>query len=68
MALFVDSFLALHLQELSSKVKLSQEHVQLLDQLINAISLGKQIVAFKVCDTNGVQLRPLLTLSVEQCM
>ncbi len=53
-ALFVESFIASRLQELDKSGELTQENVNLLDQLITNTSLGKQIVAFKVWDTSGV--------------
>ena len=53
-ALFVESFIAPHLQRLDTTGELSQENTQSLDQLINNTSLGKQIVAFKVWNTAGV--------------
>ena len=53
-ALFVESFIASHLQELGRSGELTQGNVKLLDQLISNTSLGKQIVAFKVWNTSGV--------------
>src|SRR4030065_2490049 len=44
-ALFVESFIASHIQELGTTGELTQANVKLLDQLITNTSLGKQIVA-----------------------
>lgn len=53
-ALFVDSFISSHLQELATTGQISSDHAQMLDQLLNNSSLGQQIVAFKVWDSTGV--------------
>ena len=53
-ALFVESFISSHLQELSGGGYLSDEHRGMLDHLLSDSSLGRQIVAFKVWDTSGV--------------
>jgi signal transduction histidine kinase len=47
-ALFVDSFVSLHLQELGQAGLLSPDHQQMLSDLMRDTPLGKQIVAFKV--------------------
>ncbi|MBI3979381.1 MAG: sensor histidine kinase [Chloroflexi bacterium] len=52
-ALYVDSFVAPHLQDLSEAKQLAPEHVRTLSRLLEETPLGQQIVAFKVWDANG---------------
>ncbi len=52
-ALFVDSFVAPNLQELSTADRLSPAHIAALDRLLEDTPLGRQIVAFKVWDATG---------------
>lgn len=52
-ALYVDSFIAPNLQELASSNTLSQEHINTLNHLLLETPLGKQIVSFKIWDTDG---------------
>lgn len=52
-ALFVDSFVAPNLQELSAADTLTPAHIAALDRLLEDTPLGRQIVAFKVWDANG---------------
>ena len=52
-ALFVDSFVSPHLQELGQTGVLSSEQQQLLSELMQNTPLGKQIVAFKVWTLPG---------------
>ena len=52
-ALFVDSFVAPNLQELSTSDRLTPAHIATLDRLLEDTPLGQQIVAFKVWDANG---------------
>ena len=52
-ALFVDSFVSPHLQELGQTGVLSAEQQQLLSELMQNTPLGKQIVAFKVWSPAG---------------
>ena len=47
-ALYVDSFIAQHLQDLAHTDRLDAEHVASLDALLNDTPLGERIVAFKV--------------------
>ncbi len=52
-ALYVDSFIAPHLQDLARGVELDATHLQALDQLMFTTPLGKRIVAFKVWSPDG---------------
>src|SRR3990172_12887608 len=55
-ALYVDSFVSPHLQELEAGGTLSAEHFGELDGLLSTTPLGKKIVAFKIWSTSGVVL------------
>jgi signal transduction histidine kinase len=55
-ALFVNSFVAPHLQSLSEGGSLSREEKWELSQLLRDTSFGQQIVAFKVWDLTGLVL------------
>lgn len=52
-ALYVDSFITPHLQELGSSQALSPVHFEHLDGLLTSTSLGRKIVSFKVWDPSG---------------
>jgi signal transduction histidine kinase len=52
-ALYLDSFITPHLQELSQSASLPPQHAAVLDNLLNKTDLGRQIVALKVWDKNG---------------
>jgi signal transduction histidine kinase len=52
-ALFVDSFISPNLQELSVSDTLTPEHITALDRLLDDTPLGRQIVSFKVWDSQG---------------
>jgi signal transduction histidine kinase len=52
-ALYVDSFVSPHLQELETGGTLSAEHFGELDGLLSTTPLGKKIVAFKIWSTGG---------------
>ena len=52
-ALYVDSFVSPHLQELSETENLSAAHFQQLDQLLNTTAMGQKIVAFKIWHFDG---------------
>ena len=52
-ALFVDSFISPHLQELGQASGLSPDHQQMLSELMQNTPLGKQIVGFKVWSPAG---------------
>jgi signal transduction histidine kinase len=52
-ALFVDSFIAPNLQELSASDTLTPEHIAALDRLLEDTPLGRQILSFKVWDAQG---------------
>lgn len=52
-ALYVDSFIAPNLQELAHNHTLTQEHVDILNRLLQETPLGQQIVSFKVWDAEG---------------
>lgn len=52
-ALYVDSFISPHLQELSANHDISPAHLRHLDELIGNTSLGQEIVAFKVWHVDG---------------
>lgn len=55
-ALYVDSFIAQHLQDLAHTNRLSAEHISSLDMLLNDTPLGERIVAFKVWGPDGTVL------------
>src|SRR5574342_599547 len=52
-ALYVDSFVAPHLQELGAHGKVSPESHQKLSKLLQDTPMGQQIVTFKVWDPTG---------------
>jgi signal transduction histidine kinase len=52
-ALYVDSFISPHLQELGTAPALQLEHIEVLDSLLNDTPMGQQIVAFKLWDPSG---------------
>ncbi len=52
-ALYVDSFVSPHLQNLGQDLKLSQSQLFELDQLLKETPLGKQIVSFKIWSREG---------------
>ena len=52
-ALYVDSFVAPHLQDLARAQSLDAAHHRALDELMTATPLGKRIVAFKVWSRDG---------------
>lgn len=52
-ALYMDSFIAPNLQELSYTDALTPAHVSALSHLLQDTSLGRQVVTFKVWDANG---------------
>ncbi|MBI2976563.1 MAG: sensor histidine kinase [Chloroflexi bacterium] len=52
-ALYVDSFIAPHLQDLAHADRLGVEHLAALDTLLADTPLGKRIVAFKVWGADG---------------
>lgn len=52
-ALFVDSFIAPNLQELSTSDALTPDHIATLDRLLDDTPLGRQILSFKVWDPDG---------------
>lgn len=52
-ALYVDSFIDPPLQALTTGTALTAEGAALLDRLVADTSLGQQIVAFKIWDTQG---------------
>lgn len=52
-ALFVDSFISPNLQELSTTDTLTPGHIATLDNLLDDTPLGRQIVSFKVWDSQG---------------
>ncbi|MGQ0600929.1 MAG: sensor histidine kinase [Anaerolineales bacterium] len=63
-ALYVDSFIAPHLQSLAHASQLDAEHLASLDTLITGTPLGQRIVAFKVWRADGTILystNPALT-------
>jgi len=55
-ALYVDSFVSPHLQELEAGGTLSAEHFGALDGLLSTTPLGRKIVAFKIWSTSGAVL------------
>lgn len=52
-ALYVDSFIAPHLQEMADQGTLSPIHFDHLDSLLGATPLGTKIVSFKVWSADG---------------
>jgi len=52
-ALYVDSFVSPHVQELSHQNTISPVHFQHLDALLTNSSLGQKIVSFKVWNRDG---------------
>jgi signal transduction histidine kinase len=52
-ALYVDSFIAPNVQELAHSKTLTQEHVDILNRLLQETPLGQQIVSFRVWDAEG---------------
>ncbi len=52
-ALYVESFLSPHLQELNASHQISPDHFARLDELLTGSSLGQKIVAFKIWHTDG---------------
>lgn len=52
-ALYLDSFITPHLQELSQSASLPPQDAAVLDTLLDKTELGRQIVALKVWDKNG---------------
>ncbi len=52
-ALYVDSFVSPHLQELKTQGVVSAVHLSQLDELLTTTSLGEKIVSFKVWGTDG---------------
>lgn len=52
-ALFVDSFIAPNLQELTYSDALTSEHIAALSELLQDTPLGQNIVSFKVWDQQG---------------
>lgn len=55
-ALYVDSFIAPHLQSLARTSELDAQHLAALDALITGTPLGQRIVAFKVWRADGTIL------------
>ncbi|MEK7808872.1 MAG: sensor histidine kinase, partial [Chloroflexota bacterium] len=52
-ALYVDSFIAPHLQDLNHTDQLNADHLNALGSLISGTPLGQRIVAFKVWSAEG---------------
>jgi signal transduction histidine kinase len=52
-ALYVDSFISPHLQELGQAPAISPQHVEALNKLLRDTPMGQQIVSFKVWDKAG---------------
>src|SRR3990172_12467261 len=52
-ALYVDSFVSQHLQELKTGHNISPEHVGHLEQLVSDSALGEEIASFKVWHKDG---------------
>ncbi len=52
-ALYVDSFVSPHLQELDQGGTISEENRALLDQLLTTSALGQKIVSFKIWSPEG---------------
>jgi signal transduction histidine kinase len=53
-ALYIDSFINPHLQELASTSSLSEEHKRALDALLSSRAMRKPIVAFRIWKGNTV--------------
>lgn len=52
-ALYMDSFIAPHIQELSGASSISAEHIEDLDELFNESDLGARTVSVKVWNASG---------------
>ena len=52
-SLYVDSFVAPHVQHMANGAALGDEHRAALDALLTATPLGQRIVAFKIWDRSG---------------
>lgn len=52
-ALYMDSFIAPNLQELSYSKSLTQTHISALSDLLQKTTLGRQVVTFKVWGADG---------------
>ncbi|MCL5952432.1 MAG: sensor histidine kinase [Chloroflexi bacterium] len=52
-ALYVDSFIAPQMQELATSDSLTPEHIATLDKLVHQTDFAKQIVSFKIWNTQG---------------
>ncbi len=52
-ALYVDSFIAPHVQSLANGDSLGKEHLKALSSLLRDTPLGRRIVAFKIWGRNG---------------
>ena len=52
-ALYVDSFIAPHVQSLANGDRLGKEHFQALGALLSETPLGQRIVAFKIWGRDG---------------
>lgn len=52
-ALYVESFISPHLQELKTRRSISQVHFAHLDELLSTTSVGEKIVSFKLWDEHG---------------
>ncbi len=52
-ALYVDSFVSPHIQELGDNHEIAPGHFEDLDRLLATTSLGQEIVAFKIWHTDG---------------
>ncbi|MFN8459453.1 MAG: sensor histidine kinase [Anaerolineae bacterium] len=52
-ALYVDSFISPHLQELNQNGSISSKNVEIMDKLLHDTPLGQKIVAFKVWGPHG---------------
>jgi len=47
-ALYTDSFVAAHAQELATKSTLSEEHREALEQLLSPVSMGRPVIGFRI--------------------
>lgn len=52
-ALYVDSFVSPHLQQLAESHNPSQDHLDELDMLLGSTALGEEILSFKIWHTDG---------------
>jgi signal transduction histidine kinase len=52
-ALYVDSFVSPHLQQLAYTHNPSEEHLDELDRLLGSTAMGDEILAFKIWHTDG---------------